>query len=299
MVSFIGQIIFYQAPSYDLAGSTEVIQYIVEAMELEGNYKLKPACYNIELVNPEDPTCLHGAPWNAQYSQRIMGGELPGNNNTLVNNDNFHRVYSIMPVHLPEVDTTCTKQDTGCQLETITVTENHYELLNHMDTGFYPVGAWEMKSKMSSRQRVQQSAGVQFADFHELDEVGNRCAEINDFSLQWAYQHLRPEARANYDEFGVKLVTGDDLGPFNEGPLWIWHFLQYNETEDGSQVVLQSPMMRTPTDYFVQSAAGFHYCKVMSPFRAMEWMMTDGLFKNNGIHGTSNEDYKSFDLFLQ
>lgn len=38
MVSFIDQIIFDQAPSYDIAGSTEVIQYLVEAMELEGNY---------------------------------------------------------------------------------------------------------------------------------------------------------------------------------------------------------------------------------------------------------------------
>jgi len=43
-------------------------------------------------------------------------------------------------------------------------------------------------------------------------------------------------------------------------------------------------MMRTKTDYPIQSAAGFHYCKVLSPFKAMEWMMNDGLFANNGIH---------------
>jgi hypothetical protein len=78
-------------------------------------------------------------------------------------------------------------------------------------------------------------------------------------------------------------VTGDDLGPFNEGPLWIWHFMQYNESEDKTKVVVQSPMMRTKTDYPIQSAAGFHYCKVLSPFKAMEWMMNDGLFLNNGI----------------
>jgi len=254
---------------------------------------LKPPCYNTLLINPESPSCLHGAPWNVQYSQPIMGGQLPGKNNKVVDNDNFHRVYAIMPVHLPEVDNTCTATSSGCNLKTITVTENHYELIDHMDTGYYAIGAWEMKSKLSSRQKIQQSAGNQNADFHELDEVGNRCAEINDASIQWAYDHLRPAAKANYDKFGVKLVTGDDLGPFNEGPLWIWHFLQYNESADGTKVVVQSPMMRTPTNYFVKSAAGFHYCKVLSPFKVMEWMMTDALFKNNGIHKSAN------DLFLQ
>lgn len=59
--------------------------------------------------------------------------------------------------------------------------------------------------------------------------------------------------------------------------------MNYTESADGTKMVVSSPMMRTPTDYFVQSAAGFHYCKVLSPFRAVEWMMTDGLFTNNGI----------------
>jgi hypothetical protein len=27
-------------------------------------------------------------------------------------------------------------------------------------------------------------------------------------------------------------VIGDDLGPFNAGPLWIWHYMQYNMSED-------------------------------------------------------------------
>ena len=141
-----------------------------------------------------------------------------------------------------------------------------------------------MKVKLSSRQKVQEHGGARFADFHELDEVGSRCAEINDFSIQWAYNQLSVEAKANYDAFGVKLVTGEDLGPFNAGSTWIWTFMDYSESTDGTQMmVVRAPMMRTPTDYFAQKAAGFHYCKVLSPFRAVEWMMIDGLFKNNGI----------------
>jgi hypothetical protein len=40
-----------------------------------------------------------------------------------------------------------------------------------------------MKSKMSSRQKVQEAAGNSDADFHTTDEEGNRCADINDKAI--------------------------------------------------------------------------------------------------------------------
>lgn len=48
-------------------------------------------------------------------------------------------------------------------------------------------------------------------------------------------------------------------------------------------------MMRTPTDYFIGSAAGFHYCKVLSPFKALEWMLVDSLFTYDGIADDSTQ----------
>ena len=51
--------------------------------------------------------------------------------------------------------------------------------LNEFDTGKYPIGASEMKAKLLSRQSIQTAAGNKTADFHEDDEVGSRCAEIN------------------------------------------------------------------------------------------------------------------------
>ena len=65
--------------------------------------------------------------------------------------------------------------------------------------------------------------------------------------------------------------------------------MEYNESSDKKTVTVQSPMMRTPTDYFIGSASGFHYCKVLSPFHVLEWMYTDGLFEFNGIKNESNE----------
>jgi hypothetical protein len=300
MVQFINQIVFDKKETLDIKSSTKVIQPLVDALVLEGNYQTKPPCYNTLLVNPTDPTCQHGAPWHVENTQRIMGGDLSGHNMKIVNDDNFHRVDSVNPVHLPEVDSSCAQGAWNCNINSLTVSENIYGQLDKMDTGYYAVAASEMKTKISSRQRIQQHAGVTDADFHEQDEVGNRCADINDYAIKWAYDNLPKAAKANYDNYGQKLVTGDDMGPYNEGPLWIWTYMSYKQSKDKTQMVVRSPMMRTPTDYFISAAAGFHYCKVLSPFKAMEWMYTDALFDNNGIKNANDlDDDMVADYFLQ
>jgi len=50
-------------------------------------------------------------------------------------------------------------------------------------------------------------------------------------------------------------------------------------TDENGQtfVELKAPMMNTPVDYFISAAAGFHYCKVLSPARALEWMYVDSI----------------------
>lgn len=76
------------------------------------------------------------------------------------------------------------------------------------------------------------------------------------------------------------MVFADDDGPWNAGPLWIWKYMEYKKTTDsnGNKVLrVTAPYMATPTDYSIQAAAGFHYCKLMSPARAMEFIYTDSL----------------------
>jgi len=95
------------------------------------------------------------------------------------NQDNFHRVYTITPVHLPQVNNTCDSLSVEqCTLLTVTVTENLYEY-DPLDTGKYPQAASEMRCKLSSRQRIQHDINANNQDFHSLDEIGNRCADIN------------------------------------------------------------------------------------------------------------------------
>lgn len=76
---------------------------------------------------------------------------------------------------------------------------------------------------------------------------------------------------------------GADKGPYNAGPLWIWQYLSYEDNASKTEETIASPMMRTPTDYLIADAAGFHYCKVLSPFRAIEWIYIDSLYDRDGL----------------
>lgn len=81
-----------------------------------------------------------------------MGGDLGGV--TFDTFDNFHRVYAVLPHHLPQVkgDKVCKTKD--CHLDGWTVSENYYERLDTMDTGFSAISALETKAKMLSRQQL-------------------------------------------------------------------------------------------------------------------------------------------------
>lgn len=153
---------------------------------------MKPACYDSKLINPDDPKCSHGSPWTI-HAQKTMAGDLASLNADITTNDNFHRVYTVAPVHLPEIDNKCDGK-TKCTLDTISVTENFYNRLDQLDTGKYPIAAAEMKGKLMSRQSVQTAAGNANPDFHALDEEGNRCGDINKEALQWALDNASTKA---------------------------------------------------------------------------------------------------------
>lgn len=53
-----------------------------------------------------------------------------------------------------------------------------------------------------SRQSTQKAAGESNLDFHTLDEVGNRCGDINQAAIEWAYQHASTDAKNRYDKVG-------------------------------------------------------------------------------------------------
>lgn len=153
---------------------------------------MKDPCYAYDLVGPtDDPTCLHGAPWHDQVTQAAMGGDLGNTNISVKNDDNFHLVQDTDPIHLPELDSECAADVTeACTINSVTVSENKYSTLDKADTGYYPIAATEMKTKLKSRQAVETAAGMDSPDFSVTDETGNRCADINQNAIDWAYGKL-------------------------------------------------------------------------------------------------------------
>lgn len=100
------------------------------------------------------------------------------------------------------------------------------------------------------------------------------------------------------------MVFGDDESKAG-GPLFLDAHVSYKSVKQGNTSVLEvkSPMMKTDIDYWknhfhiprpsaIPDPGCFHYCKVMTPARAMEWLYTDGLrlnrsLKNNMLSSSS------------
>lgn len=57
-----------QSDAFDtlLEASGKIMAPLVQGMELEGSYWLKPACYDSAQIDDNVPYCLHGSPWNKQ-----------------------------------------------------------------------------------------------------------------------------------------------------------------------------------------------------------------------------------------
>lgn len=256
------------------------IQPLLTAYKLEGFYNFKPPCYKDGSVS-----CTLGSPWS-EHAQGMMG-ELP--EGTVNDTDVFHPVYQINPVHLPHVLNTikCDAPNKDCIVNMTTVTQNVYDEFDKLiDAGFVPTSASEMRVKLKSRQIVLQAGGYKNVDFNKTDS-SSICRDINEESYNWALQNASSTTLARFKKYGVPMVMGEDKGPYNVGPVWIWDPLSYKKTKSSSGedvIEVQSVMMRTPSDYSIKAAAGMHYCKLLSPARAMEWIYVDGLREHYGIN---------------
>lgn len=90
---------------------------------------------------------------------------------------------------------------------------------------------------------------------------------------------------------------GEDEGPLNAGPLWIWTYLSFKDNSDKTETTVVAPYMSTPADYWESQVRGFHYCKLLNPSRVVEWVYIDSLYDRNGRKPYS-EKYPEASKFL-
>lgn len=269
-----------------------IVRPIILSLRAEGFKHFKPPC-NSDYPMPECPAyprypskakgttpqvnCTCGTPWVQNVAMQTMTNL---SDVTIVSTDAIHPVSDITPVHLPHVWSKCA-QEKGCTLNVTTVTYPVYDVLDGIDTGFYYTSASELKVKLKSRQAMWLAAGVPNVNYNKTDVNVNTCRDINIQSYEFALDNAGAEALARFKKIGQPLEFGDDIFNGNAGPIWIGSKLKYTEAADKSKVTITAPCTHTPVDYFIKKAAGFHYCKVLSPARAMEWIYIDGL-RNKG-----------------
>lgn len=226
-IAFMSQ---YVLPEHDEASQTmqrrlletsAFVAPILDSLHLEGYHNFRPPCLcGTDICEPQ-PNCTARCPFTTLVSQPTMGAGVSGL--TVNDTDSFHDVWETEPtVHLPSVLNSCTNPST-CKLDTTTVTQGAYHTgedleiwkkhfdVPMLDSGFLPITAFELKTKMNSRESIYAHAGVPDTDFKALDGTGERCGEINQKAIDWGLAHAAQGTVARYQAHGQQYVVGPDI----------------------------------------------------------------------------------------
>merc|ERR1712194_405065 len=130
-----------------------------------------------------------------------------------------------------------------------------------------PVAPLELLGKFSSRQ-----AGKLAILGQTVGRDPDFCRELNNESYAWALNTVSKQARQRFETYGVPMTFGaTEYKPM--GPLWVSSELKYDEKEQSLELV-SAGIFTEPGD---RTSRGNHYCKLLSPARAMEYVLLDGL----------------------
>jgi hypothetical protein len=143
------------------------------------------------------------------------------------------------------------------------------------DDGSTPVSAIEIGTKLASRQFVFNQTGLQIDAPDSVDTDQDRCKAINQAAYNWALQRVSQTSLNRFKSSGVALCMAPDKKPtIPAGPWWIWTYLDFTAENGCVSVTSYYAFFNLQaSDY----GRGNHYCKLLSPARALEWILVDGL----------------------
>lgn len=117
------------------------------------------------------------------------------------------------------------------------------------------------------------------------------CMQANENAYAWALDHAAAATKARFTSKGQKYVFVPEKQVAG-GPLFLDGHMKYDEVVDdsGEKVIqVKSLAQKTEIDYWTKhfgpiprpsgtpDPGGYHYCKLLSPARAMEWIYVDSL----------------------
>lgn len=242
---------------------------------------MKRPCFQSEIINVPTPDCFKGSPWVEERALKHLVGDLDDPQVTLNNSDNFHRASTVYPYHHPQLESDCDDHSGPCTINHISVTQNVYDKLNESELNTTPIAATSMRVKLKSSQSVHVAAREPEADFDLLDRKLTECQTMNEEIFDWAYAQAGQNAQDLYVNVGEKLIEQTDKEQPNGG-LWIIQELQWNEADDKSEMDNVSVALILPEDELIPIFKSMHYCKMLSPFRALEWIYVDSQYAFGG-----------------
>lgn len=299
---------------------------LISAMEYEGSRRLRDVCNSDFVTNPTcgytkwpdqslpfgpapapnplpSADCICGSPFVASTAQALMAGFASSGAPTATadTRDAFHDVSDVHPFHLPHIFNSCnaTASAQACVLNTTTVTMPVYKEDDTTDMGIDPLSAYEFRTKLKSRQAMWQAVGLDASDVNATDGSLALCRAINQASWDWALKTASSRAKLRFDVVGEPMQMVDDVvaGIGITGPEWIKDAMVYKRKaapdSNRTQLTVQSFTFKTGNTNrgnvpFIVTA-GYHYCKLLSPFRAMEWIFIDGIRQYGSLANTTAE----------
>jgi len=225
--------------------------------------------------------CICGSKWVTDYAFPAVSGAYDLGFSVEAA-DAFHSVSDVHPFHLPHIWNSC-PSPSGCDLNVTTLTENFPGSGSLFPNGTgAPLSAYELRTKMKSRTTLYKAVGVKPGP--NVDKNLTLCRSANEQAWSWAIKNADPSVIKRFDADGEPFVMVDDKeAPIGlKGPEWIEKTLVYNRVKSSSgrtQIQIQSWTF-VVGDFPVHSKflpTGMHYCKLLSPARAMEWLYTDSL----------------------
>jgi hypothetical protein len=268
---------------------------IVKAYELEGSRRFNAPD---QVGGPGEKQCVRGlcptsSPWAPKAQQLISAPSLKkADPKVTLDVDNAYVMLGGSPVtgqdfHLPVVTKPSDKAIKIMTYSQCYWNDKLLEVLEDFDTGFTFTSAQEIGTKLYSRQCTLNVGLGLNASFSEDDP--DFCAQVNQEAYEWGLANAPAQSVDRFKRQGKLLMMGKDIQK-SGGPFWLNARLEFNEkVVEGRQVVeVASVAQKTEQDYwkdhfkipkpaFLPDPGCYHYCKLLSPARVMEWIMVDGL----------------------
>ena len=138
--------------------------------------------------------------------------------------------------------------------------------LDPVDASPGPHASSELAVKMVSQELVASKLPAgQFGDIRS-------CADVNRMTLEAAAAAAPETAQERYQRRGLPVTFLDDHMA-SAGPLWVQERLRLHYNDDGLEV--QSVAIKTAPDSIF--FGGSNYYKLLSPSRALEYVLIDSL----------------------